>query len=232
MGGRDFRGRFAQHGWLGANRRALRRQGRAIRVQRHLAEEEELGARESSIQECMGFYSGRRRSLADGRSKRNCRCHFKGRRRSRLLDQPAIHVSGPMVASFVLSQLEPSSLPARPGPLRKIDERGDEKRRQRSARACDCKRPNRTIALRDGSLRFSIGRSFRGETQSLFKLGSARRGRRASTRQFAGIEQLAGRTPATLEKAFAVPNAFGISPPPALSLHLHLAEGISRWTRW
>src|ERR1700720_3579832 len=176
----------------------------------------------------MGFASGRRRSFAGASSKRNCRCHFKGRRRGRILDQPAFHVPGPMVAAFVSPELEPSPLSARPGPLRKIDERGNEKRRQRSARACNCKRPSRAIALRNGSLRFSIGRSFRGETQSLSKLGSARRGRRASTRQFAGIEQLAGRTPASLEKAFA---ASPVSFVPALSLHLYLAEGISRWTR-
>ena len=38
--------------------------------------------------------------------------------------------------------------------------------------------PTGRLALRDGSLRFSLGRSVRRKTQSLFQLGSARRGRR------------------------------------------------------
>ena len=95
-----------------------------------------------------------------------------------ILDQSPLHVHGPLAAARLLSELESAPLPALVRPIRKADRRRDRERRQRSARARRGARADGPVALRDGSLRLSLGRGFCRETQSLFQLGSAyRRGR-------------------------------------------------------
>ena len=154
-------------------RRRARRHGRPVPLQRHLSQEEELGARQPAVPQRMGPDRRRRRG-GRPRAGRGDRPADRGGRGRRLLSEHEVFLPRPADPPLRLCRgVEPAALQAPPGPLREDARRPRRRdRRQRGPRARRARGPGAPPGPRARPPRLSDDRGLGREAQPLRALGS------------------------------------------------------------